>query len=54
MNDDPQGVGHAPRESVGGPVAIAQHVEASGNRAFQARLKASIERHREILEKLAR
>jgi predicted transcriptional regulator len=45
----------------GGPVseeirqAIAEHIEAKRkDRAFQARLKASIERHREILEKLAR
>jgi predicted transcriptional regulator len=45
----------------GGPVseeirtAIAEHIEAKRkDRAFQARLRASIERHREILEKLAR
>lgn len=45
----------------GGPVseeirqAIAEHIEAKRkDKAFQARLKASIERHREILDKLAR
>jgi predicted transcriptional regulator len=48
-------------EVSGGPVseeirqAIAEHIEAKRkDKAFQARLKASIERHREILEKLAR
>lgn len=48
-------------EANGGPVsdeirsAIAQHIEAKRkDKGFQARLKASIERHREILEKLAR
>jgi predicted transcriptional regulator len=45
----------------GGPVseeirrAIAEHIEAKRkDKGFQARLKDSIERHREILDKLAR
>ena len=45
----------------GGPVseeirrAIAEHIAAKRkDKDFQARLKASIERHREILDKLAR
>jgi predicted transcriptional regulator len=45
----------------GGPVseeirqAIADHIDAKRkDKTFQARLKASIERHREILDKLAR
>lgn len=45
----------------GGPVseeirqAIAEYIEAKRkDKGFQARLKASIERHREILDKLAR
>jgi predicted transcriptional regulator len=35
--------------------AISQYIDARrGDKEFQARLQASLERHREVLEKLAR